>query len=65
MLGQHVMPLPAGVLGLHAGAAMAAADALRVVLYGEGGHGSQPETTVDPVRDGRRYRAAPAGHRLP
>jgi amidohydrolase len=49
VLGQHVMPLPAGVLGLHAGAAMAAADAIRVVLYGEGGHGSRPETTVDPV----------------
>ncbi len=49
VLGQHVMPLPAGVLGLHAGAAMAAADAIRVVLHGEGGHGSRPETTVDPV----------------
>jgi hippurate hydrolase len=47
--GQHVMPLPAGVVGLHAGAAMAAADALRVVLHGKGGHGSRPETTVDPV----------------
>ena len=49
VLGQHVMPLPAGVLGLHGGAAMAAADAIRVVLHGEGGHGSRPETTVDPV----------------
>jgi len=28
---------------------MAAADALRVVLYGRGGHGSRPETTVDPI----------------
>jgi amidohydrolase len=49
VLGQHVMPLPAGMLGLHGGAAMAGADAVRVVLYGEGGHGSRPETTVDPV----------------
>ena len=49
VLGQHVMPLPAGVLGLHGGPAMAAADAIRVVLHGEGGHGSRPETTVDPV----------------
>ncbi len=49
VLGQHVMPLPAGVLSLHGGAAMAGADAVRVVLYGEGGHGSRPETTVDPV----------------
>lgn len=49
VLGQHVMPLPAGVLGLHGGPAMAGADALRVVLHGTGGHGSRPETTVDPV----------------
>ena len=49
VLGQHAMPLPAGVLAVHGGPAMAAADALRVVLYGEGGHGSRPETTVDPI----------------
>jgi amidohydrolase len=49
VLGQHVMPLPAGVLGIHGGTAMAAADALRVVLHGQGGHGSRPETTVDPI----------------
>jgi amidohydrolase len=49
VLGQHVMPLPAGVLGVHGGPAMAGADALRVVLHGKGGHGSQPETTVDPI----------------
>ncbi|HEY6494363.1 MAG TPA: amidohydrolase [Trebonia sp.] len=49
VLGQHVMPLPAGVLGVHGGPAMAGADALRVVLHGQGGHGSRPETTVDPV----------------
>jgi hippurate hydrolase len=49
VLGQHVMPLPAGVLAIHGGAAMAAGDALRVVLHGQGGHGSRPETTVDPI----------------
>jgi amidohydrolase len=49
VLGQHVMPLPAGVLGVHGGPAMAGADALRVVLHGQGGHGSRPETTVDPI----------------
>ncbi|MGH3244968.1 MAG: peptidase dimerization domain-containing protein, partial [Trebonia sp.] len=49
VLGQHVMPLPAGVLAIHGGAAMAAGDALRIVLHGEGGHGSRPETTVDPI----------------
>jgi hippurate hydrolase len=49
VLGQHVAPLPAGMLGLHPGAAFAAYDALRVTLFGRGGHGSRPETCVDPV----------------
>lgn len=49
VLGQHVAPLPAGVLGVHPGAAFAASDSLRVVLHGSGGHGSRPEATVDPV----------------
>jgi amidohydrolase len=49
VLGQHVAPLPAGVLGLQPGPAFAATDALRVTLFGRGGHGSRPEVTVDPV----------------
>ncbi|GII99937.1 hippurate hydrolase [Sediminihabitans luteus] len=49
VLGQHVMPLPVGVVNLTAGPAMAAADSLRVTLHGRGGHGSSPEATVDPV----------------
>src|SRR5215472_4355285 len=49
VLGQHVAPMPAGMLGVHPGAAFAAADALRVVLRGQGGHGSRPEACVDPV----------------
>jgi hippurate hydrolase len=49
VLGQHVAPLPAGVLGLHGGVAMAASDTLTITLHGRGGHGSRPETTVDPI----------------
>ncbi|MEU1132467.1 amidohydrolase [Streptomyces sp. NPDC005900] len=49
VLGQHVAPLPAGLIGAHAGPAFAATDALRVRMFGRGGHGSRPETTVDPV----------------
>jgi amidohydrolase len=49
VLGQHVAPMPAGLLGVRSGPAFAAADTLRVMLYGRGGHGSRPETTVDPV----------------
>ncbi len=49
VLGQHVTPLPAGMLGAHPGPAMAAVDTMTVTLHGRGGHGSRPETTVDPV----------------
>ena len=49
VLGQHVAPIPAGVLGLRAGPTFAAADTLRVTLHGRGGHGSRPEAAVDPV----------------
>jgi amidohydrolase len=49
VLGQHVSPLPAGLLGLRTGPAFAGSDSLRVVLHGHGGHGSRPETTVDPI----------------
>lgn len=49
VLGQHVAPIPAGVLGLRAGPTFAAADTLRIILHGRGGHGSRPEAAVDPV----------------
>lgn len=49
VLGQHVAPLPAGVIGLRAGAAFATSDGVRIVLHGRGAHGSRPEASVDPV----------------
>jgi len=49
VLGQHVAPLPAGMLAIRPGPAFAASDTLRVTLHGSGGHGSRPEATVDPV----------------
>jgi hippurate hydrolase len=49
VLGQHVAPLPAGMIGLRPGPAFAASDSLRVTLHGTGGHGYRPEATVDPV----------------
>nr|WP_308162723.1 amidohydrolase [Nocardia alni] len=49
VLGQHVMPLPVGMLAMHPGAAMASTDAWKVTLYGRGSHGSQPERAIDPV----------------
>ncbi|MBE1467762.1 amidohydrolase [Kibdelosporangium phytohabitans] len=49
VLGQHVCPLPAGMIGYGTGPVMAGTDSVRVTLHGRGGHGSRPETTVDPV----------------
>ncbi|GAA0443877.1 amidohydrolase [Streptomyces olivaceiscleroticus] len=46
---QHVAPLGAGLIAYHDGACMAAADSLRITFHGTGGHGSRPETTVDPI----------------
>lgn len=49
-LGIHDEPtLPAGVIGFHAGAFRAAASALDISVFGRGGHGAYPQTTVDPV----------------
>lgn len=49
VLGQHVSPFPAGMVGAHPGAAFAAADGMEITLHGRGGHGSRPEATIDPV----------------
>ena len=49
VLGQHVMPLGAGKVGVREGTAMAAGDSFKVTLYGRGGHGSMPHTCIDPV----------------
>ncbi|SEI83765.1 hippurate hydrolase [Arthrobacter sp. yr096] len=49
VLGQHVAPFPAGWFGVRSGVTMASADSLNITLHGQGGHGSRPETTVDPV----------------
>jgi hippurate hydrolase len=49
VLGQHVGPLPAGMIGYASGPVMAASDSAQVILYGQGGHGSRPEAAIDPV----------------
>jgi hippurate hydrolase len=49
VLGQHVGPFPAGLVFHRPGPMMAATLSLDVTLFGRGGHGSRPETTVDPV----------------
>jgi len=49
VLGQHVGPAPAGAVGAHSGAAFAGANSIDITVYGRGGHGSRPETTIDPI----------------
>ncbi|KAJ5281839.1 amidohydrolase [Penicillium angulare] len=47
--GQHVMRLRGGSIGLRSGTIMAAADSMKVTVFGRGGHGSLPHQTVDPA----------------
>jgi hippurate hydrolase len=41
--------VPAGVIGFRAGPILSNSDSLRITIYGAGGHGARPDTTVDPV----------------
>jgi amidohydrolase len=41
--------LPAGVVGITPGVFNTNADSLRITIYGKGGHGSAPHTTIDPI----------------
>lgn len=49
VLAQHVAPLGAGLIAYHDGACMAAVDSLAITFHGTGGHGSRPESAVDPI----------------
>lgn len=49
ILGQHVMVGPAGTVGHRSGTILSAGDSLKVKLFGQGSHGSQPQTSIDPV----------------
>jgi amidohydrolase len=46
---QHVLPMPAGVVGTRPGSTLSAADSIRITVYGRGAHGSMPQAAVDPV----------------
>jgi hippurate hydrolase len=37
------------VIGYHAGPILTNSDAIRIRIFGRGGHGARPETTIDPV----------------
>ncbi|MDR6980264.1 hippurate hydrolase [Streptomyces sp. 3330] len=49
LFGQHVAPGLAGFYPHTPGLTLSASDDVDVVVHGVGGHGSRPESTVDPV----------------
>jgi hippurate hydrolase len=50
VLALHVgNDLPAGKVGVVSGIYDSNADSLRITIFGKGGHGSAPHTTVDPI----------------
>jgi hippurate hydrolase len=46
--------LPAGEVGYNSGYTTSNADSISITVYGKGGHGSAPHTTVDPILIGSR-----------
>ena len=49
ILGQHVMVGQAGTVNYRPGVTLSAGDSLKIKLFGRGSHGSQPQTSIDPV----------------
>jgi hippurate hydrolase len=49
ILGQHMMPLSAGIIASRSGVVTSAADSLEIRMFGRGAHGSMPQASVDPV----------------
>lgn len=49
ILGQHVMVGEAGTIGYRSGIILSAGDSIKVRLFGRGSHGSQPQTSIDPI----------------
>jgi hippurate hydrolase len=49
ILGQHVMPPPAGQISYRPGVTQSEEDNINVRMIGRGGHGAWPESTVDPI----------------
>jgi amidohydrolase len=48
-LAQHVLAMPAGIVGTRTGPVLSAADSMRITVHGRGAHGSMPQAAVDPV----------------
>ncbi len=49
ILGQHVMPIPAGIIAIRPGVVTSAGDSFHIRMFGRGAHGSMPQASIDPV----------------
>lgn len=49
ILGQHVMVGEAGTVRYKAGPILSSGNSLKIKIFGRGAHGSQPQTSIDPV----------------
>jgi len=50
VLALHVdNTLPAGKVGITPGTYNTNSDSIRITIYGKGGHGAMPQTTIDPI----------------
>ena len=49
ILGQHVMPISAGMIASQAGVITSAGDSFQIRMFGRGAHGSMPQASIDPV----------------
>ncbi|MFJ1972574.1 amidohydrolase [Streptomyces sp. NPDC087903] len=49
LLAQHAVPGPAGLYGHTPGLILSASTDIEILVHGLGGHGSRPESAVDPV----------------
>lgn len=49
LLGQHVVPIPAGTVAIMKGVFMSSSDNFKITIHGRGGHGSMPHLCIDPI----------------
>ncbi len=49
ILGQHVMPMSAGIIASRSGVVTSAGDSFEIRMFGRGAHGSMPQASIDPV----------------
>jgi amidohydrolase len=49
IMAGHLMPMRAGRVATRVGVVNSAVQSIQVTIYGQGGHGARPHTTIDPV----------------